>query len=244
MPGVAASETRRPSSRTCSSLRWATSRPACSSSRRTLTVAWTESTARPTLARALLTNGSSSEVTPSAVALSNQARRASASVSSNSSASVVPASNSWNWSVIWSVVLIAVRPPRSRCLTRGRQAGLSSACIVATRALLEHGNFLAKPSTRPGGGVSLRCRVRARDPAIHDERGGIDVARVVTGQEQGCPGDLLGPGKPSHWHVDEAPSGACRVLGEQLAEQRRVDRAGAERVDADAPTGELDPELP
>src|SRR5579884_4494394 len=43
-PGCDASDTRRPSSRTCSSERWATSSPACASSRRTFTVARTTST--------------------------------------------------------------------------------------------------------------------------------------------------------------------------------------------------------
>ena len=43
--------------------------------------------------------------------------------------------------------------------------------------------------------------------------------------------------------MDEAAGGLLGVLGEELAQQRRLDRAGAERVDAHAAARELDAEL-
>ena len=39
-------------------------------------------------------------------------------------------------------------------------------------------------------------------------------------------GDLLGAAEAAHRDVDEAPRGALGVLGEQLAQQRRVDGPG------------------
>ena len=49
----------------------------------------------------------------------------------------------------------------------------------------------------------------------------------------------VGLGEPADRDVDEAARGPLRVLGEQLLEQRGVDRPRAERVDADALAGEL-----
>ena len=46
-----------------------------------------------------------------------------------------------------------------------------------------------------------------------------------------------------HRHVHHPPRRLLRVVGVELAQQRRVDRAGAERVDAHAAARELDPEL-
>jgi hypothetical protein len=72
---------------------------------------------------------------------------------------------------------------------------------------------------------------------------GVDVGGVVAGQEQGGVGDLARVGEASHRHVHEAPPGRLEVLRVQLAQQRRVDRPRAERVDADVLLGELDAEL-
>jgi hypothetical protein len=46
-----------------------------------------------------------------------------------------------------------------------------------------------------------------------------------------------------HRHVHHPPRRLLRVVGVELAQQRRVDRAGAERVDAHAAPRELHPEL-
>ena len=56
-------------------------------------------------------------------------------------------------------------------------------------------------------------------------------------------GHLLGAPEAAHRHVDEPARRALGVLGEQLAQQRRVDRAGGERVDAHALARELDAHL-
>ena len=56
-------------------------------------------------------------------------------------------------------------------------------------------------------------------------------------------GHLLRLGEPAHRHVHEPAGGPLGVLGEQLLQQRGVDRPGAERVDPDALAGELHAEL-
>ena len=61
-----------------------------------------------------------------------------------------------------------------------------------------------------------------------DERG------VVAGQECDRGGQLLRLGEPAHRHVDQPARRALGVFGEELLQQRRVHRSGAQRVDADA----------
>ena len=56
-------------------------------------------------------------------------------------------------------------------------------------------------------------------------------------------GDLVGVGEAAHRDVHQPPGRPLRVLGEQLAQQRGVDRPGAQRVDPDALAGELHAEL-
>ena len=67
---------------------------------------------------------------------------------------------------------------------------------------------------------------------------------VIAGEEECRRGDLLGLPEATHRDVDQAFRGAFGVLGEELLQQRRVDRARAERVDPNPAGGELDPELP
>ena len=52
-----------------------------------------------------------------------------------------------------------------------------------------------------------------------------------------------GLGEPAHRDVHQAARGALGVLGEQLLEQRGVDRPRAQRVDPDALAGELHAQL-
>jgi len=77
-----------------------------------------------------------------------------------------------------------------------------------------------------------------------DEKGRrVDVAGLVAGQEQDGVGDLLGGPEAAHRHVDHPPRGLDGIGGVELAQQRGVDRARAQRVDPDPALGELDPEL-
>jgi hypothetical protein len=79
--------------------------------------------------------------------------------------------------------------------------------------------------------------------AVNQEGRGVDVRRLVGGEEECGVGDLDGLGKAAHRQVDEPTGCLLRVFGEELLQERRVHRAGAERVDADALAGELDAEL-
>ena len=63
------------------------------------------------------------------------------------------------------------------------------------------------------------------------------------GEERDRGRELLGLGEAAHRDVHEAALRALGVLREQLLQQRRVDRAGAQRVDADALARELHAEF-
>src|SRR4028118_987962 len=78
------------------------------------------------------------------------------------------------------------------------------------------------------------------EAAVNQEGRCVDVRGLDRGEEAGRVSDLDGLGKTSHGQVDEPPSRLLRVLCEELLQERRVDWAGAERVDADALSGELD----
>src|SRR4028118_772998 len=81
------------------------------------------------------------------------------------------------------------------------------------------------------------------ETAVNQEGRGVDVRRLVGGEEECGVGDLDGLGKAAHREVDEPTGCLLRVFGEELLQERRVHRAGAERVDADALAGKLDAEL-
>jgi signal transduction histidine kinase len=85
--------------------------------------------------------------------------------------------------------------------------------------------------------------VRAGYPAVDEERRGGDERGVVAGQERDRGGDLLGLGEPAHRHVHEPALGPLRVGREKLAQQRRVHRPRAQRVDPDPLARELHAEL-
>ena len=97
-------------------------------------------------------------------------------------------------------------------------------------------------------GPSRRCplqrrEVGGRQAAVHQEGRGVHEGRLVAGQEQRAGGDLARLGEAARREVNQPARGLLRVLGEQLLEQRRVDRARAERVHADAAARELHAEL-
>src|SRR5262249_25521198 len=75
------------------------------------------------------------------------------------------------------------------------------------------------------------------EPAVHEQLGAGDVARVVGGEEHDRLGDLLRRSEPAERH-----RGGDHLLAlladlgrrEQVVQPGRVDRAGAHRIDADA----------
>ena len=106
-----------------------------------------------------------------------------------------------------------VRPvalPRDRRVARARR-----------RAARPHPDH----SLERGARSVERRRVGAAEPAVDQERRGGHVARLVAGEEQRGAGDLLGAREAAHRHVHEPPRGLLGVLGVQLLQQRRVDRA-------------------
>src|SRR5437763_10546415 len=100
------------------------------------------------------------------------------------------------------------------------------------------------PTVNPAASSRLkRRRVRAAEAAVDEERRRGHVARLVAREEQRRARDLLGAREAAHRHVHEAARGLLGILRVQLFEQRRVDRTGAERVDAHAAASEIDAEL-
>src|SRR4028119_1401141 len=93
---------------------------------------------------------------------------------------------------------------------------------MASRMLLDRPCFI---------GTSLLGRnVCPGEAAVNQEGRCVDVRRLVRGEEEGPVGDLDGLGKTSHGQVDEPTSGLLRVLCEELLQERRVHRTGAQRV--------------
>src|SRR3954468_4165950 len=90
---------------------------------------------------------------------------------------------------------------------------------------------------------SERRHVGAGYAAVDEERRRRDEARLVRGEEEHGVGHLLRLGEAAHRNVHEPTCRALLVLGEELPEQRRVDRPGAQRVDANSLAGELHAEL-
>jgi DNA-binding transcriptional ArsR family regulator len=62
-----------------------------------------------------------------------------------------------------------------------------------------------------------RRRVGPADPAVHQEAGRVDVARLVAGQEQDGVGDLVGPREASHRHVHHPALRLDGIAGVQVA---------------------------
>src|SRR3712207_9581336 len=82
-----------------------------------------------------------------------------------------------------------------------------------------------------------------RGPTVDGQVDAGDVGGVVTGEEEGSPGDVLGLAEaaqrdPSPFQVE----GAAR-LGEQVLRGRGAGQRGADRVDPDAEATALDGEL-
>src|SRR4028118_2047056 len=75
------------------------------------------------------------------------------------------------------------------------------------------------------------------EATVNQEGRCVDVRRLVRGEEEGRVGDLAGLREPAHRQVYEPTGRLLRVLGEELLQKRRVARSGAQRVDADAPSG-------
>src|SRR5215213_7155227 len=73
------------------------------------------------------------------------------------------------------------------------------------------------PATRPAR--LLRRRVGLRDAAVDHEARGVDVARLVAGEEQHGAGDLAHLGEAARRDVHQPARGGDRVLGEQRSEE-------------------------
>src|SRR5258708_39116996 len=85
----------------------------------------------------------------------------------------------------------------------------------------------------PASQRSLGCHVGGGDAAVDHEGGSRHERRVVGGEEQRGLGQLLGAPEAPHRDVHHAPRPAIRI-GEELLEQRGLDRPRAERVGPDA----------
>src|SRR4051795_2153474 len=88
-----------------------------------------------------------------------------------------------------------------------------------------------------------RCYVSAGEAAVDQEGRRRDVGRLVRGQEQRRVGELDRLREAPHRQVHHPPRRLLGIVGVELAEQRRVDRPWAERVDPHAAAGELDAQL-
>ena len=99
------------------------------------------------------------------------------------------------------------------------------------------------PSSSIAVFLLFRRHVGAGDAAVDEERRRGDERRVVAREERDRGRDLGRLGEAAHRDVHEPPRRALGIRGEELFEQRRVHRAGAQRVDADAVAGELHAEL-
>ena len=94
--------------------------------------------------------------------------------------------------------------------------------------------------------LALRILARAAAVPIDEPIAGEEHQRTreQAGDRAPMPSSELDRlGEPSHRHVHHAAGRLLRVVGVELLEQRRVDRAGAQRVDAHAAACELHPEL-
>src|SRR3712207_912043 len=119
--------------------------------------------------------------------------------------------------------------PTGPLTTSAPSAQSASSIPIRSRTYPPRGSFSGgrKPPTGPEF-RSFGRNVRARKPAVDQERRRRHVRRVVAREEQGALRDLSRLGEAAHRDVHEAPLRLLRVLGIQLAQQRRVDRARAE----------------
>ena len=119
------------------------------------------------------------------------------------------------------------RAPRSR-----RRAAPGSAGRRCSRSLRRrgcaadrsHSSIRCPRLQRPKRSV-LGGRVRVRDGAVDEERRAARPRRLVARQVDDRVRDLLRRADAAHRVVDEAPREALRILAEDRAEQRRLDRA-------------------
>src|SRR5690349_502944 len=95
----------------------------------------------------------------------------------------------------------------------------------------------------PGGPRLFGSDVRGGEAAVDDERGRVDVARLVAREEERCVDDLPWLRHPPHRQMDEPALGGARRFPPDAEQQRRLDGPGAEGVDADSLPRELDAEL-
>ncbi len=89
----------------------------------------------------------------------------------------------------------------------------------------------------------LRRHVGGGQPAVDEERRPVHVGGLVAREEQRAVDDLARLREPAHRPVDPPPLERRGVVAEDAQQERRLDRARAERVDADALPRELHREL-
>src|SRR5919106_2553587 len=89
----------------------------------------------------------------------------------------------------------------------------------------------------------LRRDVGGGQAPVHQERRPVHIRGLVAREEERAVGDLPRLREPPHRQVHEAALERAGALVEEAHEEGGLDRAGAEGVDADAATGELDGEL-
>src|SRR5579875_618156 len=154
--------------------------------------------------------------------------------------SIVAAASSAGSTVnVWSYLFLKYRASFARRPASAGATGEDSRLTVETFSNSTAYAIVFAPSRR-----LQRGRVRAGEPAVDEERRRVHVGGLVGGEEQDGVRNLARLGEATHRDVHHAPLGLHRVGGVELAQERRVDRSRAERVDADAALGELDAELP
>ena len=132
---------------------------------------------------------------------------------------------------------------RRRCGPRRRRRSARSTGSVAACAGAGSRRSRALEAIRPirsgpESGMPMRAR-RRRGTSMAVTKLDSSLAR-----KSAALAISSGLAEAAHRHVDEAFRGAVSgSVGEQLLQQRRVDRARAERVDPHPAAGELDPEL-
>src|SRR5216117_2679872 len=100
----------------------------------------------------------------------------------------------------------------------------------------------AKPAAVSSMSSVLRCHVRGRDPAVHDQRGSGHEARIVAREEEGGLREFLRSPEAAHRDVRE-PALLLPLVGEEGEEQRGLDRARTQGVAPDASARVLDGDL-
>src|SRR5262249_475172 len=101
----------------------------------------------------------------------------------------------------------------------------------------------AASATRPASGRLFRSDVGSGDAAVHEERRAGDRGRLVAREQEGRVHELSGSRKATGRYVNEPAPRGLRILAPDPLQQRRLDRARTEGVDADALSRELHTEL-